>query len=230
MPYRAWIDAARQAYAPLANPEYAVNMAAYMKRIAPYLGIQTQARRAALKAAWKPLAQLDQPDLAQLVQKLWRLPEREYHYAACDALDWYRGAISADFLDDPVRELVTTKSWWDSVDSLGTVIITPLVNTYPELIDTMWDWNRDENIWLVRASIQHQRGNRDETDLALLLAMCEPHIANKEFFIAKAIGWALRDASAYWPNEVQEFIDRYPGISSVARREGQRGVDRALRN
>ncbi|MSW67077.1 MAG: DNA alkylation repair protein, partial [Actinobacteria bacterium] len=99
---------------------------------------------------------------------------------------------------------------------------------YPELVDTMWEWIEDENIWLVRVAIQHQRGLRENTDLDLLFSMCQPHINEKNFWIAKAIGWALRDVSAYWPADVQAFIDRNPGISSVARREGQRGIDRAI--
>ena len=92
----------------------------------------------------------------------------------------------------------------------------------------MWEWIEDENIWLVRVAIQHQRGLRENTDLDLLFSMCQPHINEKNFWIAKAIGWALRDVSAYWPADVQAFIDRNPEISSVARREGQRGIDRAI--
>jgi 3-methyladenine DNA glycosylase AlkD len=228
MPYRAWADAAQLALAPLADAHAAGQMAAYMKHVSPFLGIQTKPRRAALKAAWRGLDPLDQRGLTRLVLALWRLPAREYQYAACEALDWYRGELTADFLTTPVRELVVAKPWWDTVDSLGSAIITPLVNTYPELVDTMWQWNRDQDRWLVRASIQHQRGNGIETDLDLLFALCAPHVADREFFIAKAIGWALRDASAHWPHEVQAFIDAHGDISSVARREGQRGVDRAL--
>ncbi|MDD2859112.1 MAG: DNA alkylation repair protein [Candidatus Nanopelagicales bacterium] len=228
MPYRAWAEAAEHALAPLADPGAAQQMAAYMKHVAPFLGIQTKPRRAALKSAWRGLAPLDQSGLTALVQDLWRRREREYQYAACEALDWHRGELSAGFLSVSVRALVVTKPWWDTVDSLGSAIIAPLVRTHPELVDTMWAWNRDEDRWLVRASIQHQRGNGAATDLSLLLALCTPHISDREFFIAKAIGWALRDASAHWPNEVQAYIDEHPGISSVARREGQRGVDRAL--
>ena len=207
MPYRAWVETTRQALTPLANAEYAEGMTRYMKGVAPYLGIRTPARRSALKAAWKPLSVLTEAELALFAQAMWLLPEREYQYSAVDAFDWYRGSLSPDFLHDPVRHLVSTKPWWDTVDSLGSAIITQLVNTYPELISTMWEWLRSKDIWLARAAIQHQRGNKDETDLDRLFAMCEVHITDREFWLAKAIGWALRDASAYWPTDIQEFVD-----------------------
>ena len=228
MPYRVWVSATQESLLPLADVHDAVGMARYMKNVAPYLGIRTPARRKALRAAWKRLPALDESGLARFTKAMWQLPEREYQYAACDALDWYRGELSPDFLHDPVRHLVSTKPWWDTVDSLGSAIVTPLVNTYPALTATMWEWLESEDIWLARAAIQHQRGNREETDLDLLLAMCEVHITDREFWLAKAIGWALRDASAYWPAEVQAFVDAHPNIAPVARREAQRGIDRAL--
>ena len=135
---------------------------------------------------------------------------------------------SPAFLIEPLKELVIKKSWWDTIDALNSNAVNPLIRQHPHLVETMWEWIEADNIWLVRTAIQHQRGNRDNTDLDLLFAMCEPHITEKNFWIAKAIGWALRDASAFWPADVQAFIDRNPGISSVARREGQRGIDRAF--
>lgn len=228
MPYRAWASATKQALQPLADQADAAGMQRYMKDIAPYLGIRSATRRAAQKAAWKTLPALDEGNLARFAHEMWKLPEREFHYAGIDALDWYRGALSAEFLVEPVQYLVATKPWWDTVDGLGSAIITPLVNTYPELHSTMWRWLRSTDIWLARAAIQHQRGNKDETDLDLLFAMCEVHITDREFWLAKAIGWALRDASAYWPADVQEFVDRHPNIAPVARREAQRGIDRAI--
>jgi 3-methyladenine DNA glycosylase AlkD len=228
MPYRAWVNATKEAFSGLGNPTTAEGARNYMKNVAPFLGISTVPRRAALKAAWKPLPPLDEANLAKFCSEMWKLPEREYQYAACDLLAWNKQPRSAGFLMAPLKHLVINKSWWDTIDALNSNAINPLVREHPELLATMWEWIDDENIWLVRVAIQHQRGLRDNTDLDLLFAMCQRHITDKNFWIAKAIGWALRDASAYWPQDVQAFIDRNPGISSVARREGQRGVIRAL--
>ena len=228
MQYRDWVKATRSALQPLADAGQASDMQRYMKDISPYLGIRSGSRRKALKSAWRDLPQLDQENLARFAEEMWALPEREYQYAAIDAMTWHPGALTPDFLAHPVEHLVATKPWWDSVDSLGSAIITPLVNSHPQLTATMWQWLESDDIWLARAAIQHQRGNRENTDLALMFAMCEVHISDREFWLAKAIGWALRDASAYWPSDVQAFIDRHPTIAPVARREAQRGIDRAL--
>ena len=228
MPYRAWVKATKEAFAGLGDPHVAEGAANYMKHISPFIGISTVPRRAALKAAWKALPPLDEVNLAKFCSAMWQQPMREYQYAACDLLSWNKQPRSADFLITPLKELVVEKSWWDTIDALNSNGINPLVRQHPELVETMWEWIESDNVWLVRVAIQHQRGNRDDTDLDLLFAMCEPHIAEKNFWIAKAIGWALRDASAFWPADVQAFIDNHSDISSVARREGQRGVDRAI--
>jgi 3-methyladenine DNA glycosylase AlkD len=227
MPYRNWVKATQEAYSLLGDPTHAHGAEKYMKQIAPFIGIGTVPRRAALRAAWKPLPALDEHNLAKFCLAMWKLPEREYQYAACDLLAWNKCARSADFLINPLQDLIINKSWWDTIDAINAIAVNPLIRLHPELVSTMWQWIESDNIWLVRTAIQHQRGNRDKTDLNLLLAMCEPHIAEKNFWIAKAIGWALRDASAYWPVEVQSYINKHSNISSVARREGQRGVDRA---
>ncbi|MDP2012737.1 MAG: DNA alkylation repair protein, partial [Actinomycetota bacterium] len=172
MPYRAWVSATKHALQPLADPADAIGMQRYMKDIAPYLGIRSAPRRKAQKLAWKALPVLDESNLARFAHEMWKLPQREFQYAAIDAFDWYRGELKADFLLQPVQYLVATKPWWDTVDGLGSAIITPLVNTYPELQGTMWQWLKSKDIWLARAAIQHQRGNKDETDLELLFAMC----------------------------------------------------------
>jgi 3-methyladenine DNA glycosylase AlkD len=91
----------------------------------------------------------------------------------------------------------------------------------------MWSWWESGDRWLVRAAIQHQRGLRERTDLDRLFAMCDGYAADREFFIAKAIGWALRDASAWAPELVQAFVDAHPDLSAVARREAVRGLARS---
>lgn len=228
MPYRAWVNATTTTLRPLADAGDAQQMQRYMKDVAPYLGIRSAPRRKAQKLAWKSLPALDEGDLERFVLEMWKLPEREFQYAGIDALDWYRDALHSAFLQAPVQHLVTAKPWWDTVDGLGSAIITPLVNSYPALTATMWKWLESGDIWLARAAIQHQRGNKDETDLDLLFAMCEVHVTDREFWLAKAIGWALRDVSAYWPEDVQAFVERHPNMAPVARREAQRGIDRAM--
>ena len=93
----------------------------------------------------------------------------------------------------------------------------------------MWAWWESGDRWLVRAAIQHQRGLKERTDLDRLFTMCDRYAADREFFIAKAIGWALRDVTRWAPDAVQGFVDAHPDLSTVARREARKGLDRASR-
>jgi 3-methyladenine DNA glycosylase AlkD len=224
-----WLATTRDALTPLADPVNAEPMAAYMKGVAPFLGIKTQPRREALKRAWSALPPPDERSLADICQTLWTWPEREYQYAACDLLGRQSRSLAASFIRSPVEALVTTKSWWDTVDSLGSAAITPVVARNPALVELMWAWLDSGNTWLVRAAIQHQRGLKSATDLDRLFAMCDRFHADREFFIAKAIGWALRDVTAWDPDSVERFVDDHPSLSPVARREALRGLARSVR-
>lgn len=102
------------------------------------------------------------------------LREREYHYAACDLLEKYREVADEYFLAEYVEELLTTKSWWDTVDGLGSSIVSPLCWRY-EATDLVLGWSRSPNIWLNRAAIQHQRGWKKNTDIPFVLELCDAH-------------------------------------------------------
>jgi len=222
-----YLMATREALEPLGDPDNAAPMASYIKDVSPFLGVKTPDRRAALKAAWGPLPRLDEKTLARTCLELWALDEREYQYAACDLIDREHRQLSAEFLVAPVETLITAKSWWDTVDSLGSAAVSPITMREPATTELMWQWLRSDDIWLIRAAIQHQRGRKADTDFPLLYAMCEPYAQERQFFIAKAIGWALRDATRWDRQGVQEFVDAHPGLSSVARREAIKGLDRS---
>ena len=223
-PVDAWVLATHDALAPLADPERAAPMRAYMKDVAPFLGISTPVRRSALRAAWKGMPPLAAEQVPAVAVALWALPEREFQYAACDLLAREQRRLSSDVLADPVEYLVTSKPWWDTVDSLGTAVISPLTARDATQIPLMQGWCNSEDRWLVRAAIQHQRGRGPQTDVPVLLAMCDQHAEEREFFIAKAIGWALRDLARWNPDAVRRFLLAHPGLSRVAAREAERGL------
>ena len=159
------------------------------------------------------------------MRKLWKLEEREFQFAASDLIDIHIGVTDKDFLSDHVEYLLSTKPWWDTVDGLGSVAVSPLTDKYgcERLID---QWNRSSNIWLNRAAIQHQRGRKYETDVKLVLRYCDDHADSDEFFIVKAIGWALRDLARIDPSAVQRFLKEHPDLGRVAVREAERGLRR----
>jgi len=228
-PAEAYVDAAVAVLSPLADADRAEPMRRYMKDVAPFLGVSTPDRRGALKVAWSDLPELDANELARACDELWGLPEREYQYAACDLVDRHRRHLPAEFIADPVERLLTTKPWWDTVDSLESASICPVTARHPELVDLMWQWLGSGDRWLIRAAIQHQRGRKQDTDVDLLYAMCDRFAEDREFFIAKAIGWALRDSTRWDREGVQRFGDDHPRLSAVARREALRGLARSTR-
>jgi 3-methyladenine DNA glycosylase AlkD len=215
-------------FAPLRGSVDAEAQAAYMKHVAPFLGIATPARRQAVKTALRSLdPPPDHTQLAEGARLLWQLDEREYAYAACDVLHRHIAMCPPSMLVDHVMPLALSKSWWDTVDSLRASAVTPLVVTHGELKSVMRDWVESDNRWLVRLAIIHQLGLGSETDVELLFEFCRRHGAHREFFIAKAIGWALRDLSWSQPDVVERFIPSCPELSVLARREGSKRIEQA---
>jgi 3-methyladenine DNA glycosylase AlkD len=197
----------------------------YMKEIAPFIGVATPERRALVKKIAKSMPAPTSEELGLTARKLWKLDEREFQYAANDLIGIHWKVADRNFLADHVEGLIVTKSWWDTVDGLGSVAVSPLTDKYgcEKLIA---EWNKSPNMWLNRAAIQHQRGRRFETDINLVLQYCDDHSESKEFFIVKAIGWALRDLSPISPSAVRRFLKEHPDLGRVAVREAERGLNR----
>jgi 3-methyladenine DNA glycosylase AlkD len=220
---RQVVNGTRETFEPLANPERAEEMARYMKNVAPFLGIPTPPRRRALREQWRDLSVPTSDELGEACLALMRQREREYHYAACDLIDKFRAITDNYFLIGYVEDLLTTKSWWDTVDGFGSAAVSPLCWRY-DATSVVLRWSRSSNIWLNRAAIQHQRGWKKETDIPFVLSICDVHSGEREFFVAKAIGWALRDIARLDPPAVRRFLKNHPELSAVAVREARRGL------
>jgi 3-methyladenine DNA glycosylase AlkD len=199
----------------------------YMKHVAPFLGIATPERRQLLRAAWRGLPTPTSDELGAGAAGLMALDEREYHYAAYDLLAQFIDAADEQFLRRWVTQLLTTTPWWDTVDGIGTAAVSPLCRRFDSAA-TIDEWSESGDRWLVRAAIQHQRGWRRSTDVERVLGLCHRHWAEREFFIAKAIGWALRDITRIDPDAVRRFLADHRG-NAVAEREATRGLTRAAR-
>ena len=223
------ITAIRQALADNANPEKAAGMRAYMKSAMPYRGVQTPIRRKLVRAALRAHPLTSRDDWLAAVLELWRgAAYREERYAAQDVTGApeYRAFRTLDAL--PLyEEMVVSGVWWDLVDDVATHKLRELVDRYPEEMATyMRAWSRDADLWKRRSSIICQVKRKEATDLALLCDCIEPNLADPDFFIRKAIGWALRDLAWTDLQTVEDYVARNADrLSTLSRREALKNAD-----
>ncbi|MDM5329620.1 DNA alkylation repair protein [Neobacillus sp. CF12] len=202
------------------NEENSGPMKKYMKDHFPFLGIKSPLRKELEKQFFKETEILKRPFNQDFVISLWEKDEREYQYTAIT----YTGKFIKKLPKDVIQflgGLITTKSWWDSVDSIAP-LAGELAKKYPELInENINQWSVDDNFWLKRTSILFQLKYKDQTNEALLYDYIVKNADSKEFFIQKAIGWALREYSKTNPVSVKEFI-RDNQLAPLSIREGSK--------
>ena len=216
----------RAAFEPAADPVRAAGTSAYLRNQFPFLGLVTAERRRLAAGVLGALPPPSEPELAAVARALWREPEREFQHTGCDYLRAHV-AVAGPSLVDVVRKLVVTKSWWDTVDTLAAHTTGPLVRRHPELVAVMDSWAGDANLWLARTAILHQLGYKSATDAERLFRYCRRRAADREFFLRKAIGWALRQYAAVAPEAVEDFVRSTPQLSALSVREAMKGVVRA---
>ncbi|MER7644117.1 MULTISPECIES: DNA alkylation repair protein [unclassified Streptomyces] len=197
-------------YAAAADPERAASMRAYMKDVAPFLGLTTPLRRALSRTVLEGTPRPDEADCTAIALRCWELPEREYQYFAVDYLRRHVRQCTSGFL--PVaRYLVSTVPWWDTVDALASHVVGGLVAADPKLVGDMDAWIVDEDMWVARTALLHQLRYKERTDTERLFAYCLRQSGHPDFFIRKAIGWCLREYAKTDPEAVRGFLAREKG-------------------
>ncbi|NUK09548.1 DNA alkylation repair protein [Streptomyces lunaelactis] len=189
-----------------ADAARAEGAAAYMKDIAPFLGLYTAARRDLSRTVLEGTARPDEADCTAIALRCWDLPEREYQYFAVDYLRRQVKCCSSGFLP-VVRHLVVTVPWWDTVDALASHVVGPLVSADPKLKTVMDAWIDDDHLWVVRTALLHQLRYKDTTDAERLFDYCLRRADHPDFFIRKAIGWCLREYARTDPDAVRDFVE-----------------------
>ena len=216
------LDALQRGFEERQDPERAVAMARYMRDQFVFYGIPAPSQRSVARTALRPLPTPTEPELAEFARACWQRPQREWQYVACDTLAAQVGRCSPALLG-LLEELITTKSWWDTVDSLAGHAVGPLVAAHPELVTEMDRWVVSDNLWLTRSALLHQLGYSNTTDSARLFRYCETRAADREFFIRKAIGWALRQYARTDPAGVSAFVSTHSTeLSGLSKREALR--------
>ncbi|NBO26702.1 MAG: DNA alkylation repair protein [Actinobacteria bacterium] len=215
----------RNSFVSNADQKVARDAAAYMRNQFEFLGIKTPLRRELSKDLVKKSRDLSERDLILLCKELWAQPEREFQYVACDLLAKNAPRLSAGYVKRVAPWFIKNKSWWDTVDSVRKSIEI-VVSANPELEEVTDNWIESKNIWLVRSALIHQLTLGTKTNSERLFRYCEVQATEKEFFIAKGLGWALRSYSNVDPKAVKKFVKGHPELTPLAIREGLKRINR----
>lgn len=205
------------------DEERAAQMSKYMRNLFPFYGINKPVLERLLKSM-KTAGELPAFDqIHETVELLYAEEYRESHHMALEILKLYRKQLTPAHLLW-IESLIIRNSWWDSVDVLAPIIAGSILREHQDdLESTLLQWNNEENIWLIRASIIAQLKFRTLTNVDLLFRLIVPHTGNKEFFIAKAIGWALREYSKTDAKVVRQFVE-ITEMQNLSKREALKRI------
>lgn len=223
MKHHPFVSAIEAAFHGSLNDEIAIGMKAYLRNQFECLGIKKPVRVDLLKpytAAFKSFSKEEWP---KIILEIWQLPFREFQYAAMELCRTKSKAFSPEHL--PLFEkLVTTRSWWDTVDFVASNLMGELFRKHPELIkEAIHRWMSTENFWLHRTAIIFQLKYGVKTNEKLLFQLCAHYAEEREFFIRKAIGWALRQYSKSNPKAVRSFIENHK-LSPLSLKEASKYI------
>ena len=213
--------------AAVADPARAPAMQAYMKSAMPFFGVPAGPMRQICKSIFADLRFDTAERWRAEVLAVWRGARfREERYAAVE-LSGLRAVRPFQRFDalPMYEEMIVTGAWWDYVDAIAAHRLLALLrNDGPEMKRTMLAWAADADLWKRRSAILCQLDAKAGTDLDLLYACIAPSITSKEFFLRKAIGWALRHCARIDPAEVVRYVEKHPELSGLSRREALKQI------
>ena len=198
----------------------ALDMSKYMKNKFEFFGVGAAERNEIWKLYFKEAKKTKKIDW-DFIEICFKHDKRECQYTAAYYLKYMKKFLVEDDIPK-LKELVLTKSWWDTVDILDKVIGSIIYNN-KNLYPIILEWSKDDNIWLRRVAIDHQLLRKENTDEQLLEKILINNLNHKEFFVNKAIGWALRDYSKTNPQWVRNFIEVHKeNMDSLSIREASK--------
>jgi 3-methyladenine DNA glycosylase AlkD len=220
----------RKALQQAGDPVRAPAMQAYMKSVMPYHGVPTPLLRQVCKATFADAQFATTSHWQTQVLDLWRDARfREERYAAL----YLAGDKRAKSFQTPSAmkmydELIVSGAWWDYVDDIASHRVGPILRDYPATMRRkMLSWSKSNNLWKRRTAIICQLGFKAETDLELLYACIEPSLGSREFFLQKAIGWALRQYAWTDGAEVKKYVRlNQARLSALSCREALKNIGR----
>jgi 3-methyladenine DNA glycosylase AlkD len=218
-----YVETLRALFEQNANPLQAGPMKKYMRDQFEYLGIKSPQFKILLRQhiAGNGLPRIEEMD--EVVHDLWELPPREFQYAAMSLTERLEKKLASNSIRT-LEHMLTHKSWWDTVDSVSHIVGVHFMR-YPDVKKKyLSKWRVSKNIWLRRTAILFQLDYKAETDFDLLCGIIRENLDSKEFFINKAIGWALRQYAYTDAKAVMKFV-KTTDLHPLSRREAMKHLD-----
>ena len=208
------------------DPKKAADMAAYMKTEMPFYGVQAAERDGIVREVKPDIDLESRDDYEALVLAHWERPHREEKYIAVRlARRWsrYIGPASMPLYERMIRE----GAWWDFVDEIAEHLVGRVLERAPEQTWPILDaWIEDEDMWIRRAAVLAQKRRKDDTEPNKLFDYCLKLAHEDEFFIRKAVGWALREYSYVDPEAVRTFlVEHHDELSGLTIREASKKLE-----
>ena len=206
-----------------ADQERASAMSAYMKNKFSFYGIPAPKRKELLKHAVIGLQFSGTDELHELLLEMWGRPQREWQYAALFMAEKFKKLWNQESLA-VFETMAINASWWDTVDTISTHCIGDFFKRYPEQKESfLHHWENSKNLWLMRVCIIHQLAYKKATDTDYLIKIVFINQDSKEFFIQKAIGWALRQYAKVDPFWVKTFV-MLNDLKPLSKREALKNI------
>ncbi len=201
-----------------ANPEYARFQKAYLRNQFEFLGLKSPLKKEVSRQFLTKSQIPVKGDLLDSVKTFWNMPEREFQHFGMELCSKYYKQM--EVTDADIFEyMITHKSWWDTVDYIAANLVGTYFKTFPGRINgQVEDWMNSSNIWLQRTCLIFQLKYKNEVDFELMTDCINRLLGSKEFFINKAIGWALRQYSKFSPDDVRGFVAK-TDLHPVSKRE-----------
>lgn len=220
----SFITKIKQSFEDNEDVAYGQKQSDYLKNNFPCYGIQTQARREILKNCVSTYKEEIKSNFRNICWELYQFPHREMHQVA---IDIFIKEIKKNYqIEDIIliEKLIITNSWWDSVDTLAKYAVGGYLLAFPEKTYSIIEkFSNSENMWLNRTAIIFQLGYKQKTNFELLVSECEKHKHSNEFFIQKAIGWALREYGSVNPKAILEYVNS-TNLKPLSKKEAIRKI------
>ncbi len=220
-----YLKALAKEMAKRANTDLAIQQSKYLKSLFPFFGLKSPERKEVIRTFENAHGKVPLDEIERVAKLAYQYKEREMHYFAMELIVKNKKKLEAKNLN-LVEWLVTHNAWWDTVELLAAHAVGMLNQKFTVLRSDIDSWIEHENMWLRRSALLHQLGYKEKTDTDKLFAFCLNRAHEKEFFIRKAIGWALREYSKINPQAVEEFVHTHANLSGLSKREALKHINK----